>query len=179
MRKWLTTPRGMTCFLIVLHLIFFAGILMPASGVEGPSSSSETLDGTPIEAADYQLLIRRIEALEARIAALESEDDPSIAPEIGEPTEDTVSLEKPILYVRTEEWCSPCRIFKSELEALKADYQRRGVEFPIEVAINPENRKWSGNSIPQFSYVSRAGQQSNLVGYTRGQLARMIERMVR
>jgi len=178
MKQWLTTPKGMTLFILFIHLIFFVGILMPALGVEGPSSSSETLDGTPVEAADYQLLIRRIEALEARIAALESKYDPSAAPEIEEPIEGTVSLEKPILYVRTEDWCSPCKIFKAELEALKADYQRRGVEFPIEVAINPENRKWSGNSIPQFSYISRAGQQSNLVGYTRGQLARMIERMI-
>ena len=164
-------------FAIMACTVLAANTLFGQTTPEGPSSSSETLDGSPTETADYLLLIRRIEALESRIRALEEKCDQSVAPEIGEPAEGTVSLQKPVLYVRTEDWCSPCRTFKSELESLKADYERRGVEFPIEVAINPPNRRWSGNSIPQFSYVSRAGQQSNLVGYTKGQLARMVERM--
>lgn len=139
---------------------------------EGPSSSPET----PAATADYTLLLKRLEALEARIRALEQKDDGSVGQEIGEATEATVGPQKPILNVRTEEWCAPCRRFKADLAALKADYEKRGIEFPIEVVINPAGVRWSSNQIPQFSFDA-AGRTVSQVGYTAGQLPRMIERM--
>lgn len=142
------------------------------TSLEGPSSPPET----PAATADYTLLLKRLEALEARIRALEQKDDGSVGQEIGEATEATVGPQKPILNVRTEEWCAPCRRFKVDLAALKADYEKRGVEFPIEVVINPAGVRWSSNQIPQFSF-NAAGRTVNQVGYTAGQLPRMIERM--
>lgn len=176
--RWLSrklcSSRGMVYFLIVVHFLCAASLLMPAllMADEPVSSSSET----PAATADYTLLLKRLEALEARIRALEQKDDGSVGQEIGEATETTVGPQKPILNVRTEEWCAPCRRFKADLAALKADYEKRGIEFPIEVVINPAGVRWSSNQIPQFSF-NAAGRTVNQVGYTAGQLPRMIERM--
>lgn len=165
----LCSVRGMVYFLIAIHLLFVASLLF---GDEAVSSSPET----PAATADYTLLLKRLEALEARIRALEQKDDGSVGQEIGEATEATVGPQRPILNVRTEEWCAPCRRFKADLAALKADYEKRGIEFPIEVVINPAGVRWSSNQIPQFSF-NAAGRTVNQVGYTAGQLPRMIERM--
>lgn len=176
--RWLArklcSSRGMVYFLIVVHFLCAASLLMPAllMADEPASSSSET----PAATADYTLLLKRLEALEARIRALEEKDDGSVGQEIGEATEATVEPQKPILNVRTEEWCAPCRRFKADLAALKADYEKRGIDFPIEVVINPAGVRWSSNQIPQFSF-NAAGRTVNQVGYTAGQLPRMIERM--
>jgi len=107
---------------------------------------------------------------------LEQKDDGSVGQEIGEATEATVGPQKPILNVRTEEWCAPCQRFKRELAALQADYQQRGIDFPVEVRINPAGIRWSSNQIPQFNF-SESGRTVNLVGYNSGQLVKMIERM--
>ena len=165
----LCSVRGTVYFLITIHLLFVASLLF---GDEPVSSSPET----PAATADYTLLLKRLEALEARIRALEQKDDGSVGQEIGEATEATVGPQKPVLNVRTEEWCAPCRRFKADLAALKADYEKRGIEFPIEVVINPAGVRWSSNQIPQFSFDA-AGRTVNQVGYTAGQLPRMIERM--
>lgn len=165
----LCSVRGTVYFLITIHLLFVASLLF---GDEPVSSSPET----PAATADYTLLLKRLEALEARIRALEQKDDGSVGQEIGEATEATVGPQKPVLNVRTEEWCAPCRRFKADLAALKADYEKRGIEFPIEVVINPAGVRWSSNQIPQFSF-NAAGRTVNQVGYTAGQLPRMIERM--
>lgn len=166
----LCSVRGMAYFWLAVHLLFVASLLF---GDEPPASSSSE---TPAATADYTLLLKRLEALEARIRALEQKDDGSVGQEIGEATEATVGPQKPILNVRTEEWCAPCRRFKADLAALKADYEKRGIEFPIEVVINPAGVRWSSNQIPQFSF-NAAGRTVNQVGYTAGQLPRMIERM--
>jgi len=165
----LCSVRGMMYFLVAIHLLFVASLLF---GDEPVSSSPET----PAATADYTLLLKRLEALEARIRALEQKDDGSVGQEIGEATEATVGPQKPILNVRTEEWCAPCQRFKRELAALQADYQQRGIDFPVEVRINPAGIRWSSNQIPQFNF-SESGRTVNLVGYNSGQLVKMIERM--
>lgn len=173
--RWLCSSTGMVYFLIFIHFLAASSLLMPAVLVadDPPASSSSE---TPAVTADYTLLLKRLEALEARIRALEQKDDGSVGQEIGEATEATVEPQKPVLNVRTEEWCAPCQRFKRELAALQADYQQRGVDFPVEVRINPAGIRWSSNQIPQFNF-NESGRSINLVGYNSGQLVKMIERM--
>lgn len=173
--RWLCSSTGMVYFLVSIHFLAASSLLMPALLIadDPPVSSSPE---TPAATADYTLLLKRLEALEARIRALEEKDDGSVGQEIGEAAEATVEPQKPILNVRTEEWCAPCQRFKRELAALQADYEKRGIDFPIKVVLNPAGIRWSSNQIPQFNF-SESGRSVNLVGYNSGQLVKMIERM--
>jgi hypothetical protein len=142
------------------------------------SASSEPDEDPPAMTADYTLILKRLEALESRIRALEEKAGTTIPPA---DTEAVIAAErpaKPILYVRTEDWCSPCKRFKADLAALKLKYESEGIEFPIDVVTNPAGIRWQGNLIPQFQYKAKDGSVLTPTGYTSGQLPKMIERMI-
>lgn len=95
----------------------------------------------PSAIADWQILLRRIEALEDRVKRLE------------QPSQIAQAKTKPVLEVHTEDWCGPCRQFKADLSAAG--------DLPVEI----KEAKFS-TRVPAFRYVNTAGQRVVKVGYT-------------
>jgi len=93
----------------------------------------------PAESADLQLLIKRLESLESRVAALE-------APK-PEPPKEQAAKTKPVLYVHSETWCGPCQVFKSDVAAAG--------ELPVEIVY----QRFS-SYVPAFRWTDAAERLS-------------------
>ena len=107
----------------------------------------------PAESADLQLLIKRLESLEARVAALE-------APK-PEPPKEQVTKTKPVLYVHSETWCGPCQVFKSDVAAAG--------ELPVEIVY----QRFS-SYVPAFRWTDAAGKTITRTGYAKGSLDSLL-----
>ena len=111
----------------------------------------------PAESADLQLLIRRMELLESRVAALET-------PKPEPPKEQAVKT-KPVLYVHSETWCGPCQTFKSDVAAAG--------ELPVEIVYERFSR-----SVPAFRWTDATGKTITRTGYARGSLDSLLREVV-
>jgi hypothetical protein len=111
----------------------------------------------PAESADLQLLIKRLESLEARVTALE-------APK-PEPPEEQVAKTKPVLYVHSETWCGPCQVFKSDVAAAG--------ELPVEIVY----QRFS-SYVPAFRWTDAAGKTITRTGYAKGSLDSLLGEVV-
>jgi len=108
----------------------------------------------PAESADLQLLIKRLESLEARVAALE-------APK-PEPPKEQVTKTKPVLYVHSETWCGPCQTFKADVAAAG--------ELPVEIVY----QRFS-SYVPAFRWTDAAGKTITRTGYAKGSLDGLLK----
>jgi hypothetical protein len=108
----------------------------------------------PAESADLQLLIKRLESLEARVAALE-------APK-PEPPKEQVTKTKPVLYVHSETWCGPCQTFKADVAAAG--------ELPVEIVY----QRFS-SYVPAFRWTDAAGKTITRTGYAKGSLDSLLK----
>ena len=111
----------------------------------------------PAESADLQLLIKRLESLESRVAALE-------APKPESPKEQAVKA-KPVLYVHSETWCGPCQVFKSDLAAAG--------ELPVEIVY----QRFS-SYVPAFRWTDASGKAITRTGYAKGSLDSLLREVV-
>lgn len=111
----------------------------------------------PAESADLQLLIKRLESLEARVAALE-------APTPEQPKEQAAKT-KPVLYVHSETWCGPCQTFKADVAAAG--------ELPVEIVYERFSR-----SVPAFRWTDASGKVITRTGYARGSLDSLLREVV-
>jgi hypothetical protein len=107
----------------------------------------------PAESADLQLLIKRLESLEARVTALE-------APKPEPPKEQAVKA-KPVLYVHSETWCGPCQTFKADVAAAG--------ELPVEIVY----QRFS-SYVPAFRWTDAAGKTITRTGYAKGSLDSLL-----
>ena len=111
----------------------------------------------PAESADLQLLIKRLESLEARVAALEAQKP--------EPPKERAATTKPVLYVHSETWCGPCQTFKSDVAAAG--------ELPVEIVYERFSR-----SVPAFRWTDATGKVITRTGYARGSLDSLLKEVV-
>ena len=111
----------------------------------------------PAESADLQLLIKRLESLEARVTALE-------APKPEPPKEQAVKA-KPVLYVHSETWCGPCQTFKADVAAAG--------ELPVEIVY----QRFS-SYVPAFRWTDAAGKTITRTGYAKGSLDSLLREVV-
>jgi hypothetical protein len=112
----------------------------------------------PAVAADYTILVKRIEALEARVRDLESRAVETVA--VGQPAVQDL----PTLEIHSETWCGPCQVLKADLEALG----QTGVAV-----------KWVrfSDRVPALRWVGADGKQQIQTGYTRGTIRSILNRV--
>ena len=117
------------------------------------ASACLSCQAPPAESADLQLLIKRLELLEARVAALE-------APK-SEPPKEQVAKAKPVLYVHGETWCGPCQTFKADVAAAG--------ELPVEIVY----QRFS-SYVPAFRWTDASGKTITRTGYAKGSLGSLL-----
>jgi hypothetical protein len=119
----------------------------------------KTPDGrAPAVAADYTILAKRIEALEARVRDLESRAVETVA--VTQPAVQDL----PVLEIHSETWCGPCQTLKADLEALG------------ETGVNVKWVRFS-DRVPAMRWVGADGKPQIQTGYTRGTIRAILDRV--
>lgn len=124
------------------------GLVMACITLTLPEILSDD-DRSPAASADSLLILKRLDALEERVAALEA---------VGQPITVEVSDEKPILQISSADWCAPCQLAKREFAAIK--------DLPI--ALKYERWPDAPTTIPAFRYTDKTGIVRVKTGYSPG-----------
>ena len=118
-------------------------------------TQTQSDEPTPSRVADVATLAARVSDLERRVQALET-------PTVSEPAAVAESL--PVLEIHSETWCGPCQVLKADLAALgNTGVEVRWVRF--------------SDRVPAMRWTGPDGKMQTVMGYTRGTMAGLLERV--
>ena len=122
-------------------------------------ASVDESNQTPASSADSLLILKRLDALEQRVATLESANTPFTSSENIDA--------KPVLEISSEEWCAPCQLAKREVGSVS--------DLPITL----KYARWQGapQTIPAFRYTDKNGVVRVRTGYSSGSWKNILAEM--
>ena len=124
-----------------------------------PEIVSDESNQSPAASADSLLILKRLDALEERVTALEA------AKQSITSSENIVG--KPVLQISSADWCAPCQLAKREFAAVK--------DLPI--TLKYERWQDAPTMIPAFRYTDKNGIVRVRTGYSSGSWKNILAEM--
>lgn len=124
-----------------------------------PQILSDESNQSPASSADSLLILKRLDALEDRVTALEAAKQSITSSENID--------RKPVLQISSADWCAPCQLAKKEFTAVS--------DLPI--TLKYEQWKGAPSTIPAFRYTDKTGTVRVRTGYSSGTWKNILAEM--